>query len=320
MKFGVCLPTFRYGAEPTMEHLVRVVEAAEGSGYDSVWAGDHVLVPAEAKRMRFFADPFVTLAFVAGRSSTLLLGTSVVIAPLRNPLVLAKQAATLDFICNGRLILGLGAGWLQREFEYLGVPFHERGQRFDETLRILKAAWASVPAQFSGRFYTFDDAVLEPQPVQPGGPAIWIGGTSDRALRRAALLGDGWHADDLQASEVARVRERLSALAAPAGRKVDVSTRVTTRVMDVAMTSASAPTRAEGYYRGADAWSGIVGRGPELLEQVAEYAAAGSTHFIAQFEHQTVEQHVGAIRVFADVVIKPWRRDERQVLPRGDDA
>ncbi|HWO93762.1 MAG TPA: hypothetical protein VNL92_03270, partial [Dehalococcoidia bacterium] len=113
------------------------------------------------------------------------------------------------------------------------------------------------------------------------------------------------------ASEVAQVRERLSALSAPAGRTVEVSTRVTTRVLDVAMTSATAPTREEGYYRAADAWSGIVGSGPQLLEQVKEYAAAGSTHFIAQFEHETVDQHVRAIRAFAEAVITPWRRGER---------
>ena len=308
MKFGVCLPTFRYGAEPTIDHLERVVEAAESSGFDSVWAGDHVLVPSEAKRMRFFADPLITLAFVAGKSRTLQLGTSVVIAPLRNPLVLAKQAATLDFVSRGRLILGLGAGWLKREFEYLGVPFNERGRRLDETLRVLRAAWSGVPVTFTGRYYTFEDAVLEPQPVQPGGPPLWIGGSSDRALRRAATLGDGWHSDDMQAVEVGKVRDRLAALSTLAKGPVEISTRVTTKVLDAALSAAAAPSRAEGYYRGADAWSGIVGTASELLPQVEEYAAVGSTHFIAQFEHGTVEQHVRSIETFGEAVIKPWRR------------
>jgi probable F420-dependent oxidoreductase len=308
MKFGVCLPTFRYGAEPSVDHLGRVIEAAESSGFDSVWAGDHVLVPSEAKRMRFFADPLVTLAFVAGQSRTLRLGTSVVIAPLRNPLVLAKQAATLDFMSQGRLILGLGAGWLQREFEYLGVPFNERGRRFDETLRILRAAWSGVPVQYAGRFYQFDDAVLEPQPVQPGGPPLWIGGTSDRALRRAATLGDGWHADDMQPSQVADVRDKLVAMSTTPRRHVEISTRVTTKVLDAALSSSAAPSRAEGYYRGADAWSGIVGSAAQLLPQVEEYAAVGSTHFIAQFEHGSVEQHVESIQAFGEAVIRPWRQ------------
>lgn len=312
MKFGVCLPTFRYGAEPTVDHLERVIEAAEGSGFDSVWAGDHVLVPSDAKRMRFFADPLVTLAFVAGRSRKLQLGTSVVIAPLRNPLVLAKQAATLDFISRGRLILGLGAGWLQKEFEFLGVPFAQRGKRFDETLRVLRAAWSGVPVRYEGRFYQFDDAVLEPQPAQQGGPPLWIGGTSDRALQRAAALGDGWHADDMQPLEVGKVRDRLTALSDRAGRRLAISTRVTTKVLDTALSSATAPTRAEGYYRGAEAWTGIVGSAAELLPQVEEYAAVGSTHFIAQFEHATPDQHVKSIQVFGEAVIAPWRRRQPQ--------
>lgn len=306
MKFGVCLPTFRYGAEPTRDHLDRVVEAAEAAGFDSVWAGDHVLVPSEAKRMRFFTDPLMTLAYVAGTNRRLLLGTSVIIAPLRNPLVLAKQAATLDYLSGGRLILGLGAGWLQREFEYLGVPFQRRGALFDETLRILRATWSGVPARYEGRFYQFEDAVLEPQPVQPGGPPLWIGGASERALRRATELGDGWHADDIQPAEVGRARDRLEEFRP--SRPVTISTRVTTEVIGAATTSTGAPGRSEGYYREADAWRGIIGRPGELLGQVEEYAAVGSEHFVAQFEHSTVAQHVGAIHAFGESVIARWAR------------
>lgn len=308
MKFGVCLPTFRYGAEPTIEHIEHVVEAAEQWGYDSVWAGDHVIVPSEAKRMRFFADPLVTLAYVAGRTRALKVGTSVIIMPLRNPLVLAKQAATLDFVSQGRLILGLGAGWLRREFEYVGIPFNERGRRFNEALRVLRAAWSGVPARYKGRFYAFEDAVLEPQPVQPGGPPLWIGGTSDHALRRAAALGDGWHADDMQPAEVAAVRDKLAALTAQTGRTVVISTRVTTKVVDAALASGTAPSRSEGYYRGAGAWSGIVGNAGDLMHQVKEYEAVGSAHFIAQFEHTSVEQHLRSIKAFAEAVVLPWEK------------
>lgn len=303
MKFGVCLPTFRYGAEPTIDHIFAVARTAEEHDFDSVWAGDHVLVPADQKRMWFFSDPLLTLGVLAGMTKRVQLGTSVVVAPLRNPLVLAKQAATLDYLSSGRLILGLGAGWLEREFNYLNVDFKQRGRLLDETIRVLRTVWGTVPASFEGEFYRFEDAVLEPQPVQPGGPPIWIGGASRHALQRAATLGNAWHSDDTPADEVARVHKELQSYAEEAGRSVEVTTRVSTRVVGVGKTSADAPGRDEGYYREGDAWSGIVGTSEELLDQVQEFADAGSSHFIAQFEHSTVEEHLESMRVFADGVI-----------------
>jgi probable F420-dependent oxidoreductase len=302
MKYGVCLPTFRYGAEPTLEHIVRVARRAEDLGYDSVWAGDHVLVPADQKRMRFFTDPLVTLAYVAGFTGKLELGTSVVVAPLRNPLVLAKQAATLDYLSNGRLILGLGGGWLEREFSYLNVDFAQRGRMFDETLRILRIVWSDCPADFHGEFYDFEDAVLEPRPVQAGGPPLWIGGSSQAAFRRVAAAGDAWHADDTSAPEVAQARETILEHAEVAGRAPAITTRVTVKITGTQV-SKTAPGRDEGYYRAGDAWSGIVGGGAELREQVEEFREAGSSHFIAQFEHGSVDEHIGCLETFASDVI-----------------
>ena len=305
MKYGVCLPTFRYGAEPTVEHIRQVATRAEQLGYDSVWAGDHVLVPADQKRMRFFADPLVTLSCIAGFTEKLQLGTSVVVAPLRNPLVLAKQAATLDYLSNGRLILGLGGGWLEQEFDYLNVDFAERGRMFDETLRILRTLWSDCPADFHGEYYEFEDAVLEPRPVQPGGPPLWIGGSSRAAFRRVAEAGDAWHADDTPAEDVAKAREAILEQAKQAGRSPAITTRVTVKITGTEA-SETAPGRDEGYYRGGDAWSGIVGRGAELRGQVEEFHEAGSSHFIAQFEHGSVEEHLDCLETFArDVISVP---------------
>ncbi len=306
MKFGVCLPTFRYGAEPTTEHIFSIVRAAEQAGYDSVWAGDHVLVPADQTRMRFFADPLVTLSVVAGMSHTLELGTSVVIAPLRNPFVLAKEAATLDFLSGGRLILGLGAGWLEPEFDYLNADFKERGRLFDETLQILRAVWGAVPASFTGDYYQVEEAVLEPQPARPGGPPIWIGGGSCAALRRTARFGNAWHADDTPADDIAVIREQLSELLAETGRTAEVTTRVTTKIRGLNDSEEERKERGEGYYRDADAWSGVEGSADELYDQVCEFADAGSTHYIAQFEHTTVEDHIAALEAFADNVISKF--------------
>lgn len=307
MKFGVCLPTFRYGAEPTVDHIEKITLAAEQLGYDSVWVGDHVLVPADKKRMRFFTDPLITLGVVAGMTQRLELGTSVVIAPLRNPLVLAKQVATLDYLSRGRVILGLGAGWLEQEFDYLNIDYHKRGKLLDETIHVLRAVYGAVPASFKGEFFEFADAVLEPQPARPGGPLIWIGGSSDRALKRAATLGDGWHADDTPADQVRATREKLLQYAN--GRRIEISTRVTTKIHGAGDTSANAPSRAEGYYRSGDSWKGLVGYPDELLPQVQEFADAGSTHFICQFEHATVEEHLDSLRAFAANVIQKFKEN-----------
>jgi probable F420-dependent oxidoreductase len=301
MKYGVCLPTFRYGAEPTLDHIALIARRAEELGYASVWAGDHILVPADQKRMRFFAEPLITLSYIAGFTTKVLLGTSVVVAPLRNPLVLAKQAATLDFVSGGRLILGLGAGWLEAEFRFVNADFTRRGRLLDETLRILRTVWSSCPADFSGEFYEFRDAVLEPRPVQSGGPPLWIGGSSQAALRRVAESGDAWHADDTPAEEVTRAKEFILEHAAPLGRSPDVTTRVTVKITGTE-TSKTAPGRAEGYYRGEGAWTGIVGRGAQLREQVEEFRGAGSVHFVAQFEHSTVKEHVASLETFAEDV------------------
>lgn len=313
MKFGVCLPTFRYGAEPTPEHITVIASRAEELGYDSVWVGDHVLVPSRETRMRFFADPLVTLAYVAGFTERIALGTSIIIAPLRNPLVLAKQGATLDFLSGGRAILGLGGGWLESEFRYLGADFETRGRRFDETLRILKTLWQECPASFDGEFHSFDDAVLEPRPLQPGGPPLWIGGSSKRAFRRVAEFGDAWHADDTPAHEIARAGDEIRRLAAPLGRTPEVTTRVTVKIAGTADSAAS----REGYYRSDAGWKGIEGVRDDLRAQVEEFADAGSSHFVAQFEHSSVEEHVACLETFAVDVMKPLHRRREQAIAEG---
>jgi probable F420-dependent oxidoreductase len=316
MKFGLCLPTFRYGAEPTLEHITVIACRAEELGYDSVWVGDHVLVPSDQTRMRFFTDPLITLAYVAGFTERIVLGTSIVVAPLRNPLVLAKQAATLDFLSRGRLVLGLGGGWLEREFRYLSADFEGRGRRFDETLQILRTVWRDCPASFDGEFYSFDDAVLEPRPVQPGGPPLWIGGSSARAFRRVAELGDAWHADDTPADDVARAGEAIRSLATSLGRMPEVTTRVTVRIPSGGKSDAS----REGYYRGEEGWSGIEGSGDDLRAQVDEFRSAGSAHFIAQFEHNSIEEHLACLESFAADVIRPIHERSSETTAEGASA
>jgi probable F420-dependent oxidoreductase len=205
MRIGIHVPVF--GPLANAENILGVAKRAEALGFDSLWSSDHVVMPARvASRYPYsptgeflvptdatWFDPFMPLAAIASVTTRVRLGTSVVIVPYRNPLVLAKMVASLDRLCHGRLILGCGAGWMKEEFDALGVPFQERGARMDESLDIMRILWREGAGTFQGRFYRFADMHLTPKPVQTPHPPIWIAGSSDAALRRTLRRGDGWH-------------------------------------------------------------------------------------------------------------------------------
>jgi probable F420-dependent oxidoreductase len=163
-------------------------------------------------------DPIVTLSTVAAATERVKLGTSVFVLPYRDPVTLAAELAALDVLSGGRLIFGIGVGWMREEFEAIGVPPDERGARTDEHLRVLRTLWTEDPASFRGRFTSFDGVVLATRPRTEGGPPIWVGGNSDPALRRALRFGEGWHGFEVFPEEVPGVVRRLERLAGEVGR------------------------------------------------------------------------------------------------------
>lgn len=192
MHIGICLPN--YGRASSPEAIREVAQAAESLGFDSLWTTDHILVPeAHYEPYGRIFETWTTLAYVAALTQRVRLGTSILLLGLRNPVLVAKQAATLDQLSNGRLILGIGAGWLAPEFENLGMSFRRRVRFLEEGIALMRTLWTNPRPRFQGRFFRIQDAVFEPLPVQPGGPPIWIGGNTEAAVRRAARLGDGWH-------------------------------------------------------------------------------------------------------------------------------
>jgi probable F420-dependent oxidoreductase len=208
------------------EGAARVARSAEAAGFDSVWGGEHVVLPdpqappsplAPGDRI---VDPVVALAFIAAHTSRIRLGTGIIILPQRNPLVLAKELATLDVLSNGRLIFGVGVGYLEPEFRALGAPFEDRGRVTDEYLAAIRAIWSEAAPAFRGRFAAFERVQAHPQPVQRPTPPIVIGGRSRSAFRRAVEHGHGWFGWALDPAEVAQclagLREAASTTARPA--------------------------------------------------------------------------------------------------------
>lgn len=202
MKFGLVFANTGPFVAP--DAAAALGRAAEDSGFDSLWTVEHVVVPKVYESTYPYSpngkmpgthdapipDPLIWLTWVGAATTTLTLATGIVILPQRNPAILAKEVATIDQLTAGRLILGIGVGWLEEEFDALGVPFAKRGARTDEYMRALRALWASDDVSFDGDFVNFDGISSNPKPSKP--VPIHIGGHTNRAARRAGELGNGF--------------------------------------------------------------------------------------------------------------------------------
>jgi probable F420-dependent oxidoreductase len=211
MRLGVHLPHIGRKAGP--EAIRRAAVQAEELGFADVWASEHIIVPKGATYppSPIFYDPVLTLTWAAACIRRIGLGTSVLVLPMRHPLPLAKELATLQCLSEGRLILGAGVGWLAAEFAALGTPFAERGRRMDEGIRMMRAVWSEDPISFAARHIpaAIDAMQMLPHPAAP--IPIWIGGSSEPALKRALALGDGWHGSRLAPEEAQPIVRRLRA-------------------------------------------------------------------------------------------------------------
>jgi probable F420-dependent oxidoreductase len=219
MRIGIHLPQI---GSPTPEELARVARLAEERGYTTLWVSDHLLLPAGGGTVPALEilEPVTTLAYVAALTRTIKLATSVIVLPYRNPIHLAKELATLDRLCGGRLILGAASGWLESEFRALGAPYERRGPFTDEAIRLMRALWAEPVPSFRGEFHRVEAMRFGPRPAA-GRIPIWIGGISRRAVRRAVELGDGWHGTRMRPEQMAERIGWLREIAARNGRSLD---------------------------------------------------------------------------------------------------
>lgn len=299
MKFGVCLPNFPFGIAPSRDAIVDIAQEAESLGFASVWASDHLLVPKANPRYGRLFESITTLAYIGGATETLQLGTSILVVPYRNAITIAKQAATIDALTGGRLIIGVGAGWIEGEFKNLGVDYDTRGSRLSESLAVMKALWTEDDPAIDGEFYSFSDVLFEPKPTRASGVPIWVGGHSTYALERAVKYGDAWHPDDMPSDQLADYVEQLREMSD--GRDIGVSLRRTVDLRPTMEAQAASGGQAEGRWEGGTA-SALGGTVEDIVAELNNLAGLGVGHFICQFEHQTQEEHLMQLRFMAEEI------------------
>lgn len=235
MKLGISLPTV--GPAGDRDFILQTAVAADRLGFSSVWISSHVALPKRRVTACSYPrattesaygwgvpwlDPIAVMGVVAGQTETVEIGTHVLALPYRHPVILANELAALDHLSDGRIILGVGTGWMEEEFAAVGVSPKERGSRTNEYIKVLRTLWSSEkPTSFSGKYVTFEDIWLASRPARKGGPPIFVGGNSPAAIRRVGRLGDGWLGHEVYHDEVPRLRELLHETATKERRDPD---------------------------------------------------------------------------------------------------
>ncbi|MCH7488817.1 MAG: LLM class F420-dependent oxidoreductase [Chloroflexi bacterium] len=236
MEIGIHAP--QVGPPANTDNIASFAKTADAAGYDGIWVFDHVVLQKEQQskypyspdgKLGFpptmdFLEPLTLLTFLAGITERARLGTSVLVLPMRQPVLHAKIMATIDFLSGGRFVLGAGVGWWKQEFEVLSVPFETRGKRMDECLQLVKALWTDEFVNFQGEFYQAVDWTCNPKPVQEGGIPIWLGGGSKGQLRRIGKYADGWLATPLSMATLDDDFAIAKEAAVAAGRDPDALT------------------------------------------------------------------------------------------------
>ena len=291
------------GDIPTMLRLAR---RADELGFDSVWVGDHIIIPTQIASAYPFSpsgtppfkpeesalEPLTLLSYLAGCTSRLQLGISVLIVPHRNPLYTAKVLSTLDVLSSGRVVCGVGSGWMREEFDALGLHFDRRGAETDEWIRIFKVCWMDAEPEYHGRLYAFAKVKFEPKPIQKPHPPIWVGGNSRRAMRRAVEHGDAWHPGWLRPDQLAAQRLELEAIAAKAGRDPATLDITLLRPMQILDRTADGPRRA------------LIGTAEQVAEDLRAYEQVGVNHVVLGFRTTHGQEMLQQVERFA-AEVKP---------------
>lgn len=288
MKFGVALPNFgKYAKKDT---ILEIAKAAEELGFDSIWVSDHIVIPKSHRGFgNVFYEPLTTLAYIAACTTRIHLGTSIIILPYRNPVVLAKIISTLDVLSGGRVITGIGVGWIKDEFDALGVPYTERGPLTDECIEVLKVLWTEEEPSFKGRYYRFSGIKFLPRPVQKPHPPIWVGGNSRMAIERAVNAGNGWHSVGLTPEEIKEGVEYINELLSGKGREASdfvISLRKNLQIKGISE-------------KKTDRREILRGTPDKISEGIERYKESGVSHLVFQVLSGTLEGIVETMELFS---------------------
>ena len=300
MQIGLSIPNFLSG-----ESLKRFVQRAEALGFESVLVGDHVVLPtsgtnqypytADGSFARPAEDPFLEtmtlLGYVAACTEQIKLGSTVIILPYRNPVVQAKMFASLDVLTNGRMICGVGVGWLEKEFDTLGVPYADRGPMSDEFLEMFRILWTEAEPEFQGKYYQFDGISFYPKPIQNPLP-IWVGGHTRRALRRTVRYGDCWHTTRQTPDFVAQHLPYLRQEAERGGRdpeSITISLKRSLHFTDIGI----------GERGGVRTGGAMIGSTQEVLDDVYYCRELGIDQLTYDFRAEGIDETIGVMEHLA---------------------
>ncbi|MDQ2904154.1 MAG: LLM class F420-dependent oxidoreductase [Chloroflexota bacterium] len=305
MKFGVFLPISGRATGP--EVLMEAARSAEAQGFDAVWSADRVVTPWQINTFypysenhefivppdRPFLDSFTCLTFLAGCTEKIQLGVSVLVLPYRHPLYWSRVAVSIERLSRGRLIMGIGVGWMEEEFAALNVPFKDRGRMTDEQLQIVNSLWTEEHASFNGKYYQFQDIAFYPKPIQQPRIPIWVGGEGLAAQRRAAKYGDAWFPYFVQITprELRAKYDEVRRMAAEFGRDPD-QVKLTS-CYQVEVTRSPVP-QDESHLRGTP---------EQLVEALQAYRDIGVEHLALQFMVPRWPDRVEQIERFAKEVM-----------------
>jgi probable F420-dependent oxidoreductase len=291
--FGLILPSYRKGA--SVEGIDAASDAAERLGWHSVFTTDHLLVEPSARSEDYYEifDAVVTLAHIAARTRRIKVGTSVIVVPMRNALVLAKELATIDALSGGRLIVGAGIGWNKTEFENVGEGdrFHRRGAYLDESIDLWRHLWGGGTGPFHGRFHDFDEVRFGPLPVQGANVPIWLGGRDERALRRTGRVADGYHSTTTSPAQYAVRVPLIRAAAEDAGR--------TAPLFSARLRVHFGPAETSFYQ--------LAGTPEQMVGEIRAFAEVGLGHVALDFVETDPARSVKLIEKFDAEVVAAFR-------------
>lgn len=309
MKFGVAIKSSVIPDLPISSqavHIMRLAQAAEELGFDSIWIPDRTVFPSDISFRypnRFengpdipvsqqVLEPIVTMGYLAGLTSKIRLGFGVVVLPFRHPVLNAKMVTTLDVLSGGRVIFGAGVGWMPEEFEGMSVPFSQRGKLTDEHIEMFKELCSDGLANYSGKYFRISGKIFYPKPIQQPHPPVWIGGRSQAAILRAARLGDGWFPIGLTPEEIQHDRQCLREAAEKSNRDPD-------EILIGLSSSLNIPVKHRNNY--SSSFQKRSAR--KAIDKLARYRDVGLNYYVASINGLDTESAVEAMTILANDIV-----------------